>query len=243
MDVGTTLFLEAVLTIELLLEIIGQLTCDIGLVGLASCCRGLHVMLTHGSPSPIAKRLTELSIARGWREGLTSLRTSLPDGWGATVPRPLRYLNRVRTLPPPHRSWDLDRGRTLRVGSSHEFSTVRRALAAARDGDTVMICAKRLDEGSEPLLVRRSIRLLGGGGAPAACMLSAHLVVTSGQSVVCGIALCLPAGDVPPMPAAPPLPRRWQPLCCLLAVAMAVATVMVATMAAKVATVEVRLDV
>ena len=156
-DEAADLSMEKVLTLELLLEVTSVLSCEVGLVGIASSCHAFYSLLSEGSPSLLEQRFAELSVVRGWRAECPTPHVPmklLPDGW-AVPSCQLRYIRRVRSLPPPHAPWKLGSGRTLTVGEGKRFTTVREAVAAARDGDTLLLPAGLFDEGHQPLVLKR----------------------------------------------------------------------------------------
>ena len=226
---------------DLLLEIIDQLTCDLGLSGLAGSCKALRAFLcepARGELSHLDHRLAALADLRGWRAAPMRVQSRIscrrrdqphhsyeqrpavppPPGWDA-------YGCRLRSLPPPHTPWPLEEadgaGRTLTVGrgknSWAHFSSVRAAVDAARDGDTVMLLGGGLDgvfdEGLAPIELTHSIRLVGSALAetsgivqrrPHASVLRAVLVASAGHGSLSGLTLELPAQALQPPPPALP---------------------------------------
>ena len=206
---------------ELLCHIVDHCLDHEALIGLSISCKALH------SQVDVAERLIALAALRGWSSTPIPInsrlactrrqhdrpsfvrRTDVPPCWE-------NYGRRVQGVPAPHEAWALDgAGRTRTVGraprnSWAQYRSVRDAVAAATDGDTILILAGTHDEGAEPIEIKHSIRLLGDDDAPTTCrpattVLQAVLVASAGQSSMCGITLTLPreVATPPHVPAHP----------------------------------------
>ena len=147
----------------LIVEIVGHIVCHVGLAGLAGTNTTLrHLLLgvsasspkervecRYPSPSLVAERITALVDARGWI-AFSGLAPLAPLDW--RMSSRAYYSRRLASLPLPHMAWPLDSGGCERlVGARQRWPTVREALDAAKDGDTL-----RLDPGvfyeTEPLV-------------------------------------------------------------------------------------------
>ena len=212
---------------DLLLTIVERLVCDIGMAGLAGCCSTLRTLLP---AAVIEKRIAALVDQRGWR--VSNLRIAAGNvgnvvrvpQWAPSMRFGLRrrYASRVRSLPLPHQAWEIGDGHCLRVGSGHgvraDFRSLRAALQVASDGDTILLDSGEFDEGSRPLTIDKSIRIVGAADTtcnadatcnvgtgyvrPSASSLTALLVATSGRGAICGVTLRPP--PVPRASNAPP---------------------------------------
>lgn len=213
---------------DLLLSILDKLACHVGMGGLAGSCSTLRALLP---AAVIEQRIAALVDARGWR--VSNLRIAytggnavrVPLGWAPSTRFGLRrrYAVRVRSLPLPHRAWDLSDGRCLRVGGARpDFHTLRAALELASDGDTILLASGEFDEGSRPLIIDKSIRIIGAAGTssnadhaagnvgdlrPSASSLTALLVATAGHGAICGVTLRPP--PLPPVSNAPQAPNPF----------------------------------
>ena len=203
----------------LVVEIVGQCTCHIGLASLAGASRGLCCLLLGASagaaerrieclyPSAclIDERLASLTEARGWVPFADVGQTPLaPLRWKSS--QRLYYARRMASLPLPHAAWSTEGGaRELPVGTRMPFRTVGEALVAARDGDTLRLEPERFVE-AEPLVIKHSVRLVGAPHSsrgdtrrPNASTLCATLCIEAGQVSICGLTLRLPPdGPHPP---------------------------------------------
>jgi hypothetical protein len=102
------------------------------------------------------------------------------------------YAHRVESLPSPHSAWPLGNGigRTICVSSRGHFPTLRSALGAALDGDTILLGPGVHDEGHEPVELHRSVRILGPPPShEGLARLQARLVVSGGRGSICGVRL------------------------------------------------------
>ena len=216
----TTVLLD--LPHELLAHILEHIIDHVGIIGLATSCKVIH---SHVS---IYDRFRTLAALRGWSASPMQISSRLvcrqrtdedrqftlrplvplPNGW-------LSYGERVGGMPSPHKAWELGAGRTLTVGSGPrnnwaQFASVRDAVKASAEGDSLLLLAGTYDEGQEPIEIKHSIRLIGDGGEessaqrPQATVLQAVLIATGGQSSMCGLTLALPADADASAPGHPP---------------------------------------
>ena len=177
---------------DLLLEILNALLCDYGLSGLAGSCKSLRLLLTRPqkkygcteAASLYDERVAELVDLQGWRSRPLTItsrlasrpRNNAPRTYERRLPVPhppgyKKYSRRLRSLPPPHAPWVLDAGgRTLTVGTGKNswatYATVRDAVAAAVDGDTILLLEGIFDEGLEPIVLSKSVRIMGSSRGP-----------------------------------------------------------------------------
>ena len=118
-----------------------------------------------------------------------------------------------------HSAWPLNCGRTFLVGCGVvcQYATIRAALEAADDGDTLMLASGEFDEGSHPLEIAKSIRIVGAergtrndaacsadATRPSASIVRAQIIASGGCGAICGLTLVYPAG------AAQPIVRSFQ---------------------------------
>lgn len=249
----TTVRISA-LSSDLILEIVEHLPCHVALAGLSGTCWALRRVITadvmetkvralsdmrgwcSSHPDPDYAQVSHLTVAAPTAAGTSPLPMTQPHGWKITrrYGSRLRYASRVSSLPPPHAAWPLgSSGKFLRVGAvaGCRFASIRAAVAAAADGDTLLLSSGEFDEGAQPLEIAKGIRILGAGSAapqdavpcaataaalripshppsaaafrPWATIVRATLVATSGRGAICGLTLALPH-DADPSGAAHP---------------------------------------
>lgn len=186
---------------DILLAVARLLPCHVGLRSLAGSCRLLRGLLR--SSGWLEANFAERCAARGWRAPVQP--ELAPRGWEASASWERRYLSRIGSLPPPHADpephWPPSR-RTLvvsqkRSGGDTTYYSLRAALEAAADGDTVLVEPGRYEEGAPPVVLRRSITLRGaapaggdgGDGDAALPTIEACLLVPGGRGRIVGLSL------------------------------------------------------
>ena len=159
------------LSSDLVLEIVEHLLCHVALAGLSGTCWTLRRVITaevmeakiralsdmrgwcSSHPNPDYAQVSQLTVAGPTAGAAGSpLPMPLPHGWKITrrFGSRLRYASRVSALPPPHAAWPLGSGQILRVGAvaGCRFASIRAAVAAASDGDTLQLSSGEFDEGA-----------------------------------------------------------------------------------------------
>ena len=153
------------LSSDLILEIVEHLPCHVALAGLSGTCWALRRVITadvmetkvralsdmrgwcSSHPDPDYAQVSHLTVAAPTAAGTSPLPMTQPHGWKITrrYGSRLRYASRVNSLPPPHAAWPLgSSGKFLRVGAvaGCRFASIRAAVAAAADGDTLLLSSR-----------------------------------------------------------------------------------------------------
>ena len=225
------------LSSDVVLEILEHLYCHLGLASLSGVCWQLRRILPD---EVVERRIRALCAMRGWCASyydptvapVARLLTAPGEYAQALIPGPrgwkaskrfgyrLGYASRVRWLPAPHSAWPLNCGRTFLVGCGVvcQYATIRAALEAADDGDTLMLASGEFDEGSHPLEIAKSIRIVGAergtrndaacsadATRPSASIVRAQIIASGGCGAICGLTLVYPAGAAQPI--VPQLPN------------------------------------
>jgi len=211
--------------------LVPAIDCHFALVRLSSTCSAARRLLCDAKADGqdalprqtlLQAQFLKLTADRGWYFALLPGSNTGDDDDDEFWKKPLlwpahdpmrHYARRAHSLPSPHASWPIAKGRVLHVGAAGHFPTLRAALAAARDADTLLLSPGTHDEGADPIELSHSVRVLGapptahGGDSvqQLATTLRAELCASGGHGALCGLVLSASVSGSPPLPSHPEL--------------------------------------